>query len=80
MRNTKDFAALDEAIMLHIKRSIVHPMYAADLREMAYAISPNSLEFRTIDRRIQAMRKAGKIRYVRDSTGRKAEWQVIRIE
>jgi hypothetical protein len=59
-----DYTALDAAILEHLRsRSPVHPMYARACEELARLASASE-PFRTIDRRLQALRKAGRIRFV----------------
>lgn len=74
---------LDQAICEHLsKEPWRHPIYVGWLldraahelgREMSHG---DDKEWRLIDRRLQALRKAGRIRYVRE-TGLKPRWEVV---
>ena len=77
------FRELDDAICDHLEREPWrHPIYVDSLlrvaaRELGRGDSPHGddKEWRLIDRRLQALRKAGRIRYVRE-TGLKPRWEV----
>ena len=62
----KDWSKLDDAICAHIKRGAGHPTNSAHLAALAMdAVRENELSaqvgWRVIDRRIQAMRKSGRL-------------------
>lgn len=60
---------LDDAICAHLRHEAGHPTDSLALEEMAAKVYPKaSVLWRAIDRRIQAMRKAGRLRY--DKTSR----------
>lgn len=77
------YEALDTLILEHLEREPWrHPIYVRALLEAArQALSLGSdagddKEWRLIDRRLQALRRAGKIRHVRE-TGLKPRWEVV---
>jgi hypothetical protein len=74
---------LDDAIIAHLEREPWrHPIYVESLARVAAAELGRELthgddkEWRLIDRRLQALRKAGRIRHVRE-TGLKPRWEVV---
>ena len=73
------YKELDEAIKAHIEqRPGKHPIYSAKLLHMAAvelgrdAYRGDDKEWRLIDRRLQAMKKAGQVHYLRQP----ARWAV----
>ena len=73
--------ALDDAIIAHIvQQPWRHPIYSeyllqAAAQELGRAIAHgDEKEWRLIDRRLQALRKAAQIEFVR---GVKKQWQVV---
>ena len=77
------YKELDEAIIAHLEREPWrHPIYVESLarlaaRELGRGDLPygDDKEWRLIDRRLQALRKAGRIRHARE-TGLKPRWEV----
>ena len=78
---------LDDAICAHIQGSHMRPIYATNLLLMARELivldlvsrrSPFLAVWRIIDRRMQAMRKTGRIEYVR-GTGARPRWKVCEV-
>lgn len=57
-----DYTELDNAICRHIQSATTHPIYNADLNRQAAQITGGET-WRLIDRRLQAMRKAGRLSY-----------------
>ena len=80
------YRSLDNAIIAHLERDPHrHPIYVSDL---AWAAAnelgrdmprDDNKEGRLIDRRLQALRTAGRIRYVREP-GCKPRWEVFNAE
>lgn len=74
---------LDDAIIAHLEREPWrHPIYVESLarvaaRELGRGELPwgDDKEWRLIDLRLQALRKAGRIKHVRE-TGLKPRWEV----
>jgi hypothetical protein len=72
---TEKYAELDEAIVLKIgvaKARTFHQIASGDLRRMADAIATpdrygDRPGWRVIDRRLQALRKSGKLSYSRNT-------------
>ena len=83
MKTTK-YAELDSAICEHIERGKGHPHYSDSLINIARPLlskkTPFPEEWRLIDRRMQAMRKAGRLVYERPSDGGRAKWRVAAID
>lgn len=79
----KDFKDLDAAIVDHISSSSLHPIYSAALLRAAAALlgepeSPQTdKQWRLIDRRLQSMRKAGKLKYDRKVDKGHGQWKVV---
>lgn len=76
------YHALDTAICGHIAREGGHPIYSSILASIARPLlaknkTPFPEEWRLIDRRMQAMRKAGRLEYVRKKGGGPGGWQVV---
>jgi hypothetical protein len=78
------YEALDRAIIEHLAREpFRHPIYVRALLAVAaqaLSLGPNASGdkgWRLIDRRLQALRRAGTIRYVRE-VGLKPRWEVVR--
>ena len=76
------FHALDEAICEHVLREVGHPMYSSALATIARPLlatnkTPFPEEWRLIDRRMQTMRKAGRLAYERTRNGGHGRWLVI---
>ena len=70
-------AALDAAILEHIKTgNNWHPMYAGSCVKIAIHIDSEKPD-RVIDRRLQALRKARKIKYVGKLSARKDHGWVL---
>ena len=75
------YRALDDAICDHFRRDMGHPTNSSRLEQMARQVMvesgrPNAVAWRLIDRRIQAMKKAGRLRFERPPEGGKKVWQV----
>ena len=75
------YKELDDAIKAHIAaRPGHHPIYSTPLLDMAAhelggeAYKGGSKEWRLIDRRLQALKKAGQVQYLRQP----ACWAVVR--
>lgn len=74
---------MDEAIVEHVRTSSLHPIYSKGLLRVAAAQlgEPESMEsekqWRLIDRRLQALRRAGKITYSRKVEKGDGQWQVV---
>lgn len=76
------FKALDDAICDHIARGSGHPIYSSALAAIAKPLlatnrTPFPEEWRLIDRRMQAMRKAGRLAYERTKGGGHGRWRVV---
>ncbi len=76
------YAELDRAICAHIETGNGHPMYSRALEEIARPLlatnkTPFPEPWRLIDRRMQAMRKAGRLEYVRVKGGGHGRWRVF---
>jgi len=68
------FAAFDDTILSVIRdgRNTFHMMWTPEIREMVQCfLPPNGDEWRVLERRLQALRKAGRIAYV------KGHWQEV---
>jgi hypothetical protein len=78
-----DYTALDAAILKHIRfhenGSPVHPMYSRPCNAAA-RLASSSEPFRTIDRRLQALRKAGKIRFIAVMAGKRTVRRWVLLE
>ena len=80
----RDYAALDEAICQQIERvgTARHPTLDEGLLRHAAALLGMPFDFadtrlwRLVDRRLQAMRRGGRIRHVRE-VGLKPRWEVV---
>ena len=77
---TAKYKKLDDAIKAHIgKRPGHHPIYSTPLLDMAArelgreAYLGDGKEWRLIDRRLQALKKAGQVIYKRDP----AQWVLV---
>ena len=70
----KDFSEVDAAILATIKggRRFAHNFETLNIRQACAKVSPEKKVFRMIDRRLQAMRKAGQIKY-----DTKTGWAVV---
>ena len=76
------YKGLDDAIIAHIvQQPWRHPMYSEYLLQVAAQALGRAIahrddkQWRLIDRRLQALRKAGRIEFVR---GVKKQWQVVK--
>lgn len=69
----KSYSELDAAILAHVASgSKAHPMYARKINGIARGLlNPTQSVARLIDRRMQAMRKAGRLAF-----SRKSGWSV----
>lgn len=82
----KDFKELDEAIVNHVLTNSLHPIYSEVLLRAAAAIlnepeSPRSeKQWRLIDRRLQSMRRSGKLKYDRKVESGHGQWTVMAKE
>jgi chorismate mutase len=76
------FAQLDDSVCDYIRRNPGRsPHNAKQLQDMAAGVlglphSVNEQSWRLIDRRLQAMRKAGRIKYARASLSGVGGWSV----
>lgn len=73
------YSDLDEAICVHIRSGRGHPTNSSALEAVARPLlatnkTPFPVVWRLIDRRMQAMRKAGRLAYDRSGGGR---WRVV---
>ena len=76
------YQALDEAICAFIRAGRGHPTNSSALEEVARPLlatnkTPFPVVWRLIDRRMQAMRRAGRLRYERKKGGGHGRWQVV---
>jgi len=60
----KDYKNLDDAICQFLATKDGHPTNSSALLELARTHDPRSSAWRLIDRRVVAMRKAGRIKFV----------------
>lgn len=78
--NATKYAELDSAICEHIKHGNSHPQYSSAVVDIARPLlskkTPFPEEWRLVERRMQAMRKAGRLVYERPSEGGRAKWRV----
>lgn len=86
---TEKYAEMDRAIREHIARGEGHPIYNNALWDIAKPLlstnrTPFPEEWRLIDRRMQAMRKAGLLEYDRQKRGKKSGcetgWRVVNAQ
>ena len=80
---TAAYRDLDDAIIAHLEcEPWRHPIYVESLLRISAqelgrdATHGDEKEWRLIDRRLQALKKAGRLRYVRE-VGLKPQWQVV---
>jgi hypothetical protein len=76
------YEELDKAIIDHIRRGFGHPIYSNVLANLARPLlatnkTPFPEEWRLIDRRMQALRRNGKLDYVRKKGGGHGQWRVV---
>lgn len=81
MRENK-FKVLDNAICAHIQRGAGHPMYSSTLATIARPLlasnrTPFPTEWGLIERRMQTMRKLGRLAYERAKGGGHGHWVVV---
>ena len=79
------YQELDDAICAHIAQRIVHPTASSTLETIASPLlarnkTPFPEAWRLIDRRMQAMRKAGRIVYERTKDGGHGRWRLTDTE
>ena len=79
---TNKYQELDNAICDYIARGAGHPIYSSVLAGIARSLlalnkTPFPEEWRIIDRRLQAMRKAGRLEYARKKGGGHGGWRII---
>ena len=79
------YQELDDAICDHIAQRIAHPMASSTLETIASPLlarnkTPFPEAWRLIDRRMQAMRKAGRIVYERTKDGGHGRWRLTDTE
>jgi len=79
------YQELDDAICAHIAQRIAHPTASSTLEAIARPLlarnkTPFPEEWRLIDRRMQAMRKAGRIVYERTKDGCHGRWRLTDTE
>lgn len=72
--NSEKYKELDDAICAHIRSGMGHPTNSRALDELAKPLlaankTPYPVAWRLIDRRIQVMRKAGRLVYERTKGG-----------
>ena len=60
----KDYRNLDDAICRFLATKDGHPTNNSDLLKLACIHAPGSISWRLIDRRMAAMRKAGRIKFL----------------
>lgn len=77
------YAELDEAIVGYIARNRKNPMHSSAVGKLsAEALGRDSehgdeKEWRLIDRRLQAIRKAGRIKYEKATINGAGGWRVV---
>lgn len=76
------YEALDAAIVEHIREGRSHPIYSSALESIARPLldtqkTPFPAPWRLIDRRMQALRRAGRLAYQRKKGGGHGQWQVV---
>ena len=76
------YQALDDGICAYISEGRGHPVNSGALEEIALPLvvsdkNPYPVVWRLIDRRMQAMRKAGRLRYVRRKGGGHGTWVAV---
>ena len=79
------FQILDDAICAHISAGGCHPTNSSALETVARQLidlgiggkSPFPVWWRLVDRRMQAMRKAGRLQYERTKGGGHGKWRVV---
>jgi len=73
------YHALDAAICEHIRAGCGHPTNNSELEEVArpLLVKSFSLPWRLITRRMQTMRRAGRIAYERKRGGGHGRWVVV---
>jgi hypothetical protein len=65
MKKAEDYGQLDEAICRWIATSSIgHPANSSDLNQIAATFTAGGEPWRLIDRRMQAMRRSGRIEYI----------------
>ena len=79
------YQELDDAICAHIAQRIVHPTSSITLDAIARPLlarnkTPFPETWRLIDRRMQLMRKAGRIVYERTKDGGHGRWRLTDTE
>lgn len=79
---TNRYHELDEAICAHIRHGLGHPANSIALEAVARPLmatnkTPFPVVWRIIDRRLQAMRKAGRLIYERNKSGGHGQWRVV---
>ena len=73
---------LDEAICAHIRSGRGHPMNSSAIEAVALPLlatnkTPFPVAWRLIDRRMQSMRRAGRLAYERKKGGGHGRWVVV---
>ena len=78
------YQELDDAICAFIRAGRGHPTNSSALEAIALPLlatnkTPFPVAWRLIDRRMQAMRKAGKLAYERKKGGGHGRWRVVDV-
>ena len=73
----RDYSELDDAILRFLENRDKHPTNSGDLMVIARRLTMGEPWWRLIDRRMQALRKAGRIRFDRTATNRTHGWVVL---
>jgi hypothetical protein len=76
----QDYSALDDAICRFLEANDGHPTNNSALCEIAGKYAPSNVAWRLVDRRMQAMKKSGRIAFVgrgrNNPSGRSHGWIV----
>ena len=79
---TNKYQALDDAICEHLRSGRGSPTNSSALEALAQPLlaankTPFPVAWRLIDRRVQAMKRAGRVEYRKSGAGARARWVVI---
>ena len=79
---TNKYQELDAAICDYVARRAGHPIYSSVLEGIARRLAaanrvPLQEPWRLIDRRMQSLRKAGRLAYERKTGGGSGVWRVV---
>ena len=80
--NSEKYKTLDDAICAHIAAGLGHSANSSALEAIARPLlasnkTPFPVAWRLIDRRMQTMRKAGRLVYERTKGGGHGQWRVV---